>query len=138
MIQEKNNYCVCAVLQEIFLKNNIVISQEEIANNLTPSEKGFYTDDDKIKKFMNTKGFEYNFYLRNTTPFNEPDMVLKEMENNFGMIGINNHTYFLKNFKDPRLELINPKDEMIIEKNLYQVLNEMRESNGFFGLIKKI
>ena len=138
MIQEKNNYCVCAVLQEILLKNNIKIPQNEIATNLTPSKKGFYTDDDRIKNFMNRNGFDYDFYLRNTTPFNEPDFLLNEMKNNFGIIGLNNHTYFLNNFEDPKLELIDPKDEKIIEKNLYQILGEMKKTNGFFGLIKKI
>lgn len=125
-------------MQEIFLINNIKISQDEIAKNLTPSEKGFYTDDDKIKGFLKGFGFEYKIYFRNTTPFNEPDFLLNEMNQNYGIIGVNSHTYFLKNFKDPRLELIDPKDEKLIEKNLYQTLKEMEEKGGFFGLVKKI
>ena len=63
MKQEKNNYCLCSVLQDIlFYEKKIKISQDEIAKRLTPAEKGFKADDENIKKFMKEQGFDYQFY----------------------------------------------------------------------------
>ena len=135
--QENINYCLCSVLQAILNFHNISISQRNIVDRLTPSKKGFYADDDKIKEFLLSNGFEYYFYYYNQTPFNEPDIVLRDMNNNHGIIGINSHAYILKYFKDPELELINPKDRSLIKINYYKLISEMKNSGGFFGLIKR-
>ena len=136
--QEKNNFCICSCLQAIFNKHNIKISQEEIAGNLNPSKNGFYVDDDKIKEFLIKNKFEYSYYPYNATPFNEPDILLKEMNENEGFIGINSHIYLLTKFKDPLLNLINPLDNKPLRKNIYNTMNEMQEKYGFFGLLKYI
>lgn len=136
--QEKNNFCICSVLQAIFEKYKINLSQKEIAGNLTPAENGFYVDEDKIKKFLIRNKFEYFYYPYNATPFNEPDMLLKEINENNGFIGINSHIYLLTEFKDPLLNLINPLDNKHLIKNIYSTIKEMRKKYGFFGLLKYI
>jgi hypothetical protein len=136
-IQEKDNFCLCSVLQAIFRKYEIYFSQEEIAKNLTPLGNGFLPGDDKIKEFLRNK-FNYEFYLHDETPFNEPDMLLKEMNQYHGIVGINHHVYLLEEFKDPILQMIDPKAIKIIEKNILLVRREMEEKDGFFGLLKYI
>ena len=136
--QEKDNFCICSCLQAIFDKYNIKISQKEISKNLNPSKNGFYVDDDKIKKFLIKNKFEYFYYAYNATPFNEPDMLLNEMNENEGFIGINSHIYLLTEFKEPLLNLINPLDNKPLIKNIYNTINEMQEKYGFFGLVKKL
>lgn len=136
--QKKDNYCVCSVLQAILKDNGFNISQNKIANNLTPSKKGFYVDDYKIKGFLLERNLNYIYYPHNATPFNEPELVLEEMKLNYGFVGVNSHVYLLQDFKDPILNLIDPLDNSKKENNLYSLREEMRKKFGFFGLIKKI
>jgi hypothetical protein len=137
-IQEEDNFCLCSVLQAIFKKHEIYFSQIEIAKNLTPSEKGFFADDFRIKNFLNNNKFNYEFYFYDKTPFNEPDMLLREMDKHHGIIGIKNHVYLLNEFQDPILQIINPKDNKIIKNNIYLIRREMQEEDGFFGLLEYI
>ncbi len=137
-VQKEDNFCLCSVLQTIFKKYDIKISQEEIANNLTPSENGFFAGDPLIKKFMRANGFDYQFYGHNQAPFNEPDMLLEDMGENNGLLGINSHIYLLKSFKDPKLEIIDPRDGGVIQTDIYQFLRKMENGEGLFGLIKYI
>ncbi len=142
-VQEKKYFCVCSVLQAILRKRGVEISQEEIASNLTHGkdkdgkDDGYIVHDEKIKKFLLRKGFNYSYFGVHETPFNEPDELLKEMCQHDGMIGIGNHVYFLKDFEDPRVKLIDPKNGQEIEKNYFELLKEMRHS-GIFGLVKRI
>ncbi len=138
MKQEKNNYCLCSILEHVFFYGDIFISQEEIAKNLTPAEKGFRADDDKIKNFLREKGFNYEFYWWNQTPFNEPDTLLKEIYENKGFIGIGNHAYLILEFEDPIITIIDPATEHIRDLNYYSLMQKLRKEDGFFGLIKKI
>ena len=108
--QERANYCICSILQAIFRRHGIDVSQQEIAGGLTPSEKGFLNHDKSFREFLRAQGFEYHFYWHNETPFNEPDMVLADMHHNDGIIGINSHAYLLTHFRDSVLGMINPKD----------------------------
>lgn len=136
--QEKNNFCICSCLQAIFDKYKIKISQEEIAKNLTPAEKGFKIHDNTFKNFVNARGFYFEFYWHNETPFNEPESLLEEIMKNEGFVGINSHTYLLNNFKYPELKLIDPNDKKIKIKNYDQTIKEMYNTEGFFALIKKL
>jgi ABC-type bacteriocin/lantibiotic exporter with double-glycine peptidase domain len=137
--QEKNTYCVCSVLQAIFDKHDVKISQEEIAKNLTPSDKGFYTDDEKMMMLLKQNGLEYKFFNYNATPFNEPDTMIKEIKEKEGIIGVKNHVYLLGEFEDPYLILIDPSNLSKKKENLSNLMKNMRESgSGFFGLIKKL
>jgi hypothetical protein len=138
MIQKKNNYCLCSILSDIFLDYNIKISQDEIAKNLTPTPKGFNADDNKIKNFMREKGFEYNFYWWNQTPFNEPDSLLVEIAENQGFVGIEEHAYRVLEFEDPMITIIDPVGESPREINYYSVMDSLRKVDGGFGLIKHI
>ncbi len=136
--QEKNNFCVCSVLQSIFNKYDISMSQKEISKNLTPTEKGFNIDDKKIKNFLNNNGFLYTPYWKNETPFNEPENVLEDIIKHDGFIGIKDHVYLVNYFNDPDIIITDPADISKIEKNLYSVRKEMEDSgNGYFCLIKK-
>ena len=119
---EKENFCVCCSLQAILRKHGIEYTQERIASNLTPSETGgFYINDQRIKEFMERTGFEYTHFYHNTTPFNEPDMLLKDMDAHDGIIGIrkahdgiigirkdDNHVFLLEEFRDPTLMVLDP------------------------------
>ena len=51
--QEKDNSCVCSVLQAIFDFHGKNLNQKDISKKLTPSEKGFKINDDQIKIFLN-------------------------------------------------------------------------------------
>ncbi|MCD4666576.1 hypothetical protein K8R47_02085 [archaeon] len=136
--QEKPNFCVCSALQAIFRRKGLEITQEQIALNLTHSPKGFLIDDNKIKELMSANGFEYENYYHNTTPFNEPDGLLYEMNLYDGIIGINSHVFLLNNFSDPQVEIINPKDGEISVIDFYKMLRDMSSKIGVFGLIKHI
>lgn len=139
--QEKDTYCLCAILQAILERHRILISQGEIADKLTPADEGFLAHDERIRDFLRSNGFAYYFYLHNQTPFNEPDTVLRDMQDNEGIIGMGKyryHSYLLNRFEDPQLEMINPGDNTILRTDIYSLLREMEESEGFFGLIKRL
>lgn len=136
--QEKNNYCVCSVLQGIFRDNGLQISQKEIAKNLTPAKNGFKTDDQKMKDFMKSKGFDYSFYWHNETPFNERDYLIGEISNNNGFVGLGIHTYRILEFKDPKIIVDDPKNSEIKVFGLSNLINDFENIDGGFGLIKKL
>lgn len=138
--QEKRNYCVCSVLQAIFDSHKIKISQDEIASKLTPAEKGFYVDDDKIKLFLKGSGFDYKYYWRNQVVLNEIEFALEEMKNSEGFLTIGHHSYLFLDYNYREVLLIDPKNgEKIkyLEDDLdYKIRNS--ETQGFFGLLKKL
>ena len=140
MVQENNNYCLCSILSDIFLDYNIKISQDEIAKNLTPTPKGFRADDNKIKEFLKDKGFNYEFYWWNQTPFHEPDSLLKEISENQGFIGIEDHLYRVLEFEDPMIVVLDPANvnEAPRDFDYSYLMHKLREVNGGFGLIKHI
>jgi hypothetical protein len=138
MRQEKDNYCVCAVLQEIFNMHKINLSQDYISQNLTSAKDGFRIDDDKIKNFLKENNFDYSFYWWNQIPFNEPDMLLKEIHGNNGFIGIGNHAQFVLEFQDPILTIMDPANEKVCDDDYHSVLSRLRKYDGGFGLIKHI
>lgn|GEM_PF-3069231 len=135
--QEKDNYCVCSVVQAILKGYDVDRSQREIADKLTPGKEGFLVQDGEIEKFLEANGVEWNFYWYNETPFNEPYSVLEEMSQYRGMIGIGNHTYLFRDFKGNEVNVIDPKDGSEVKKDYYDLLREMKTSEGFFGIIKK-
>jgi len=135
--QEKDNYCVCSVLQAIFDYHGIRISQEDISEKLTSCEKGFKVNDDQIRNLLNELGFDFTFYWRNETPLNEPCLVLDDMILDHGLVGINHHIYLLYDFNYPKLDLIDPIDGKIKAKDYDKMIEEMYKTKGYFGLIKK-
>lgn len=137
-IQERNDYCVCAVLSDIFLNYNIILPQDEIAKRLTPTEKGFNIEDEKFVNFMKLVGFDYNFYWWNQTPFNEPGSILEDISKNEGFLGLKNHTYRVIEFSDPLIRVIDPKDGGDKDFSLGNLMKEFGEFDGGFGLIKRI
>src|SRR3989344_1077845 len=118
--QERVDYCLCSVLQAILKSHNISTSQRDIADNLTPSDKGFLAHDDRIKEFLRSRGFNYDFYWYNKTPY-EQDVVLIEMTEYDGIIGMNTHSYILEGFRDPLVEIIDPKNAEIITTSIYGI-----------------
>jgi hypothetical protein len=132
--QEKNNYCACSVLQSIFREYRIEKSQEDIFRNLTPSEKGVVLIDEKFSEFVRSQGFNYQFYFYNETPFNEPDMILKEKGNMF--FTWDKHVRLIENFEDPLVKFIDPLDGKKDTKDLRKVMNIMSKyKDGLFGII---
>ncbi len=138
IVQEKDDFCLCSVLQSILGRYNISTTQQEIADNLTPVEKVFNVNDERIRDFLRRKGFEYQFYWHDETPFNERDEVLDEMRRSNGIIGVKSHVYLLLDFIGYRVEIVDPKDGKVIFKDLYNLFGEMRATNGFFGVIKSV
>jgi len=136
--QEKDNYCVCSVLQGIFRKYHKLINQEDIAKNLTSTKRGFYVDDKRFKDFLNKNGFEYQYYFHNQTSFNEPDTLLLEMNKSNGFLGHHEHVYLLSEYIDPVVTLIDPANNDVLTNELSDLMKEMRKGEGFFGLVKKL
>src|SRR3989344_8350371 len=108
--QEREDYCVCSVLQAIFRRHGINISQREIADKLTPDKHGFHPNDKNMRTLIESNGFSYVFYWRNEVPFNESEMALWEMESHAGFIGIKTHVYLFKDYKPPQVKVINPEN----------------------------
>jgi hypothetical protein len=140
MMQERNNYCLCSVLSDIFLDYDIRMSQKDIARNLTPSEKGFKGDDNKIRNFLREKGFDYNFYWWNQTPFNEPDSLLIEISENNGFVAFGDHAVRVLEFDDPKVVVLDPAscNESPTDLDYNFLISRLRESDGGFGLLKYI
>ena len=88
---------------------------------------------------MKNRGFIYSLFSIYETPFNEPDELLKEMCLHDGIVGIDDHVYLVKDFKDSVVKLVDPKTGQEVEKDYYKLLREMEKDidNGF-GLIKRI
>lgn len=140
MSQEKNNYCLCSVLSDIFSRYGFGFTKEFIGDYLTPTLKGFRADDDKIKNFLNLNGLEYNFYWWNQTPLNEPDLLLREIAKNEGFVGIGDHAYRIISFKDPEIIIMNPDNVIKSPEKMdyYSLMKKLKKNDGGFGLIKKL
>ena len=138
MVQDNNNYCICAILSDILINYNIIVPQKEIAKNLTPAKNGFRVDDDNIKQFLKKNNFDYNFYWWDKTPFNEPYMLLKEMHNNQGFIGIGDHAYRVLEFEDPIIVVLDPANDYPRDFGYDSLMYRLKQCDGGFGLIKKL
>ena len=142
--QEKSNFCVCSALQAILRSHGLEYTQDQIASRLNSSEDGSLIVDSMMEKFMSENSFRYNHFYYNTTPFNEPDTLLREMDSHHGiigieMIGIGLHVFLLDEFKDPKLKVIDPKNGDVLNMDIYKLLRGMKDTNtGVFGLIKYI
>jgi len=139
--QEKNTYCVPSVLQAIFDKYGIKMEQDMIAGFLTPTEKGFKISDDDAKEFIDSMGFNYEFHNHNATLFNEPDMLLKEMDKKDIFMIWRNHTVLGVKFEDPRVHYIDPIDKVPHHRILAldTMLGRMNYyKDGFFGVLERL
>ncbi|MBU2562500.1 MAG: hypothetical protein KKF68_02460 [Nanoarchaeota archaeon] len=139
--QEEETFCVCSCLQAIFRAEGTEMSQREISQKLTSLKEGFAMNDKRARKFLGKIGLDIIYFNYNSTPFNEPDITLKEMANrkNHGIIGAKFHASLLLEFKDPGLTLLDPKNCTIQETNLYSVIRYMNQFNsGGFGLIRRL
>lgn len=139
MNQKEDIYCLCSVISDILLdRKERFISKENIAKNLTPGKYGFRADDDKIKFFMNNHGFDYNFYWWNETPLGDPSLLLEDISNNEGFVGIGNHVYRVLKFEEPTLSVKDPADKSLNRFNYYELMKDLSIEDGGFGLIKKL
>ena len=93
--QENDKYCLCSIIQAILGIYGIKISQIDIGDELTSSDKGFLAHDIRIKDFLMSKGFEYKFYWYNATPYNEPDEFLTAIVPGPGILPKNDASAFL-------------------------------------------
>ena len=136
---ERDDYCVCSVLQAILSMEGIDISQDDIAGRLTQAEDiGFLVDDIDIKALMREYGFRYSYFPHNETPFNEPDFLLEDMSANYGLIGVGHHARLLQDFKYPQLTMIDPKEGSLVTMDLKEVRGLMASKGGGFGLAKRL
>lgn len=138
MVQEKEDYCLCIVLSDIFSRYGTGLTKEFIGEHLTKTTKGFKADDDKIKDFLRGQGLDYSFYWWNQTPLNEPDSLLTEISKNEGFVGIGNHVYRIISFRDPEIIIIDPDDPIKspTRTDYYSIMKKLRKEEGGFGLIK--
>jgi hypothetical protein len=136
--QEKNYYCLCAVLSYIFSNDGNLKSQDYIASRLTRTKDGFRIDDENIKNFLNEQGYDYSFYWWNETPFNEPDSLLEEIMSNDGFVGIGKHVKLVVGFEYPWITFIDPETEKIKDMKYMQLMSSLQEKDGGFGLLKKL
>ena len=136
--QEKDNYCICSILQGIFIKYGIRDSQDQIAANLSPTEFGHKVDDERITTFLISRGFDYRFYWHNETPFNEPNTLLWEISANDGFIAIGRHAQRVLHFADPDIFIDDPADTKRKVVSIYEVLPDLARLGGGFGLIKRM
>ncbi|OGJ12176.1 hypothetical protein A3K62_02700 [Candidatus Pacearchaeota archaeon RBG_16_35_8] len=136
--QEKDTYCACSCLQAIFKRHGIEISQQEIAESLNPSKRGFYLDDGRMRRFLESHGFSYKFFFHNETDFNEPDALLEEIRERDGLIGINSHVFLFADFHYPDVKLIDPLHGIVIERDFFGLTREMARNEGFYGLIGRM
>ena len=136
--QERDNHCVCSVVQAVLKGKGIDLSQKEIADQLTLGREGFLVQDERMKTFLSAKGLKYEFYWRDETPFNEPYSVLEEMRDHAGIIGVGSHAYLFRHLNGNEVHLIDPKNGKEVKKDYYDLLREMGNSEGCFGLIKKV
>ncbi|MBW2998510.1 hypothetical protein KY321_03135 [Candidatus Woesearchaeota archaeon] len=135
--QEEWNYCLCSVIQGIFNSYNLNLSQGEIANSLTPREKGFLVHDDGINRFFQDNGFSYTHYWWNQTPFNEPDSLLETKDD--VILGWNNHALLMNAFKNQEVIYLDPKDTIQKSLSYCDLMKNMYGSkDGFFGLVKRL
>ena len=136
---EKNKYCVCSVIQAILGSKGINFSQDEIARKLTPSEQGFLVDDGRMKDLFAGNGLSYEFYWRNEVPFNDPEFVLEEMQENQGFIGIGNHVFLFRSYDGSSLEVFDPENGEAKKISYDEMARRMKESGkGCFGLVKRL
>jgi hypothetical protein len=138
--QEKENYCVPSVLQSIFNKYGMGISQDIIANELTPSEHGFKVNDNKMKDFIGFMGFNFEHYFHNTAPLNEPELLFDDFDKKDIFIGYNNHLGLVTGYDYPHISFRDPKDASLHLMMFETLLKRMRNSKdgGDFGLLKKL
>ena len=136
--QEKDTYCLCSALQAVLDRHGVAISQDEIARHLTPSSNGFKAHDKRIKRFMGSRGFSYEFYWHDEAPFNERDTLLQEINEKDGIIGINSHVFLFADFHYPDVKLIVPLHGIVIERDFFGLTREMARNEGFYGLIRRM
>ncbi len=137
--QENNNYCLVSVLQAIFNKYKINLTQDEIASNLTPSKYGFKIQDSIFKDYAKLKGFDYEYYWWDSTPFNEPDTLVEDNFHKDIFIGWNNHVGLVTDFNSSVIQYIDPKDALKTIMKFYNLTKKMQGyGDGFFGLLKKL
>ncbi|MDP3986657.1 MAG: hypothetical protein Q8P81_00330 [Nanoarchaeota archaeon] len=137
--QERDDYCLCSVLQAILKSYGRDFSQDEIAGNLTPGRReGFLIDGEVIDSFMKGNGFDYQLYWHNMTPFNEPDFLLDSISSYRGFVALDHHVYLLRDFKDPTVSLVDPKNGYLVQHNLFKVRMMMDRLGGGFGVVKEL
>ncbi len=134
--QETQNFGLCSVLQAILEKNGMQVSQSEIGFRLTRAKYGFLVDDNKVKTFLEEKGFKYDFFWHDKLPY-EVDMVLEDMQKHEGVIGIDKQVYLVTAFHDPDVEMLDPGNNTKIRKSMYDIMGEMVSKEGFFAVIER-
>lgn len=140
-LQEKINYCVPSCVQAILRAERILITQEDIYNQLEKGKKGVFVSGKIIEEFFRKRGFDYKSYRYNEVTLNEPEIVLWEMneKRKHGIVSINSHAHLFIDFNEPILKLLDPEDGQIVIKNSYELHSEMyKEKKGSFGLVKRI
>jgi hypothetical protein len=136
--QEQKNYCVPAVLQAVLRRHNCILTQEQIANELTPSKHGFEINDEAIRKLFERKGLGYVHYVWNEVPHGEYDEVLNEVpRGNDVFVGLSHHVLLVSEFDFPSIRLMDPSGLTVQAKSLNELLVEMAETEGLFGVVKR-
>jgi len=142
--QETSYFCVPAVLQAVFRRRKIHMSQRDIANRIGCTENG--TRFEKIPpNFFKSIGLGFCFCYYNETPFNEPDLFIEDAlkEGKDVVMGYSTvhglHSVIVSDFADPKVRIIDPADCLKKEENFYKILEEMyRRNDGGFAAISNL
>ena len=141
--QENKYWCFPACLQAVLRRHRINESQEVIAEKLGVDNNG--TQLHRAKGFLIKRDFDFCFYNYNEIPHNEPDFLLSEsvrrgLDVLVAVPGREmRHVLLLKEFKDPRVILLDPEKFKEKTTNLYDLISEMQKSRtGGFGVIKRL
>jgi len=137
--QEEKYWCFPACLQAVLRRYDIHEEQRDIALALGTDENGTLTKG--VKKFLRLRGFNFEHYDYNATPFNEPDFLLNEST----MRGLDvvvavpgtriKHVLLVQRFQKDELTLLDPEGG-IKTRNLNDLYREMfQRKMGGFGII---
>jgi ABC-type bacteriocin/lantibiotic exporter with double-glycine peptidase domain len=139
--QEENDWCYPACLQAILRRHKIQLSQEEIARELGINGNG--AREETVRLFLQKKGFQFEFYRHNETPFNEPDSLLEDSlkQGKDVLLGLSHirgtHFCLLESFEYPTLQIRDPSNLELKQISLFDLITLMMGERfvGGFGLI---
>ena len=138
--QERDNYCIPAVLQAILRRHGEKVSQDEIASNLAFGEKGFFSFCEEINRFFRKRGLKYSSFNYNEIPRDMIEVFLDEIPKKKDVfIILNNHAELIIELEYPRIRTIDSYNLMERERDIHEVFRDMYEKQiGEFGLVKKL
>ena len=143
--QEEGNWCLPACLQAVLRRHEIYEEQEDIARDLGVDEDGAKIK--RIEEFLKQRGFSFEDYNYNQTPFNEPNFLLNEARIRGDDVLVDipvqkrdvKHSLLLQDIQGNELIMLDPDGVVKRTRNLYELHREMfQRKMGGFSVIKRV